>query len=142
MSLERVHEILDALAKNLHQSGHDVDVGLIKEKNERSGTRGPNSEAFAKFIISQIPEVTEIIEVHEHIENLDCDLQVHFANTLPVNVQVKSSDYGVFVFMEKMKEQKIKTKNKPRWVIVNLENSFEEIQKNFIDQVNLLDKNL
>ncbi|HKC04660.1 MAG TPA: hypothetical protein VKC54_02205 [Patescibacteria group bacterium] len=140
MSLERAHEILDVLADNYHQSGESVDVLLVKLKNSRSAVRGPNSETFAKFIISQIPEVTKVTEVHEHIHNLDCDFKVYFINTDPVNVQVKSSDYGKYVFNQKLEGEKLKSKKRLRWVIVNLEDPFEKIERDFIDQVNALEE--
>lgn len=138
MGLERAHEILDELVKNTHQSAGTIEASICKNKN-RCRSRGTNSEVFAKFLISRIPEVTAVKKVHEIIDSLDCDLQVEFINTDPVNVQVKSSQQATLKFMEKMKEARSRTKKPLRWVLINLELPFEQIQKDFVAQVNKLD---
>lgn len=136
---ERIEEKLDELRRNPHQCFDQVVQNISDKKNLHSQERGDTSEAIAMFLISRIPEVTFASYCHHRVDGLDCDIQVDFINTDTVNVQVKSADSPQQRFLAKVKEKGKKLKMRPRFVVLSIEKSFEEILEDFVNQVNELD---
>jgi|GEM_PF-6473101 len=138
MSLERKHQFLEVLGENPSQSFEKIR-DRVSEKKHKFINRGPNSEVIVSFLIQQFPEVTNLIEWHARIDGLDCDKIVEFINTDPINLQIKTREASGQKFLERLNEVRKKSKNPIRWIVIDLEQPFDKIQRDFVDQVNKLD---
>jgi hypothetical protein len=140
MNLERNYQLLEEICKNPSQSYLSIITNISNEKNLHPSERGEDSERIISWLLRQIPDVIRVTPVHKSPLFLDCDLESIVVNSLPVYVQVKTTEKEMKSFRRSLRRLQLVMPEQIRIAVLAFERPFEQIQQDFVNQVNNLNQ--
>lgn len=137
MSAENDYRMLEVLGRNPRQSAEKARQNVICMKKEYSEAKGVTAETIIAFLI-KIPKVIDVKPLHEFFGDLDADLICEIEDIEPVYIQVKTSETDAEKYRGKIRRRMERGLN-PRFVALSFDTPFDEIIKDFADQVNKIE---